>query len=210
MIIHLTGNLAAGKTTAAEIIGARLGWPVVGIGTFRAMQPPLTAEEAETGAAWEREDAAWEREDAAWQSLHERLLPCAVASMDPAVSLVLTTSGHNRREHIAWASISQRLTTRGWLRAPFPVLQARLNKVRGERVHAGFWPYGSSEAMLQDRLGIAEEVYGIRALTCPPDRRFWSNRVKPEQIAAAMIRCAQWKCWVARCFWKEGVAERAR
>lgn len=105
MILHICGNFAADKTTAAAILRRRLGWPVVPVGRIRAA---LRGDE--TGA-WIAARRLWR----AWDNPDPR----------PGRSGIWVSTGRNWRELLILSARPPRWLCRAWLTAPPAVLEAR-------------------------------------------------------------------------------------
>ncbi|AEJ40911.1 hypothetical protein TPY_2751 [Sulfobacillus acidophilus TPY] len=119
MIIHICGNLASGKTTAAEALQRRLGWPMVPVGRMRNR---LCDEDWLWRRAVPRLWRAWD-------------FPLHV----PGRSGIWVSTGFNWRELVAWESHAPRFVFRVWLTAPVDVLRQRFYS--RPMVDEGYWPY---------------------------------------------------------------------
>ncbi|MCL6563559.1 MAG: AAA family ATPase [Firmicutes bacterium] len=175
MIIHICGNFCTGKTTAAEILRRRLGWPVVPIGRVRqALRHELMA-----WAAAKRLWDAWDRPEPA-----------------PGRSGIWVSTGLNWREAVAWGLRPEwPWVFRVRLTAPERVLLDR----QARRAAAGFedggyWPYAEGTGWLLRSLAVYDR--GEVPFPLPVDLTVGTEALPPEAVAEAALDA--WRAWCRR------------
>lgn len=146
-ILHICGNLTAGKTTTVEAL-AQLRWPVVSIGRVRNVCH-------DEWLAWRIVGRLW----CAWDS----------PDLTPGRSGIWVSTGLNWNEHTILALMPARYLRRVWLTADPEILRARM-ATRNPRTNTGYWPYNESWAELQEALMGYND--GTRPLPWPIDRSF--------------------------------------
>lgn len=172
MILHICGNLAAGKTTTAERVQEALGWPCVPVGRIRnALQ-----DEIETWAAVRKLWAAWDTADG-----------------QPGRSGIWLSTGFNWRELDALQCHPPHYLRRIWLTAPPAVLRERL-RARGA-APTGYWPFNDTADTLQESLCC----YDAREepLPWPTDSILDTSVIPVEQVVAAVVALAHQPWMVA-------------
>lgn len=177
MIVHLTGNLTTGKTTTAEALRRRLGWPVVGIGTFRAMAerfsrmgaiPEASPGDKEKiswtwlGAFLRRRDGLISEPDAGFPESWGGV-PVVSSLENPDLAkgggrhCLLTTTGHNFLERLAWDEVDPAGVLRIHLYGDLDELLRRL-AIRPPAT--GPWFFSTSEEKLLRAIAEAEDELG--------------------------------------------------
>ncbi len=132
MILHICGNLAAGKTTTVDALQAGLKWPVVTIGRIRNMCQ-------NEWLAWRVVQRLWW----AWDS----------PDLTPGRSGIWVSTGLNAREALALEPHPPEYLRRVWITAPPEVLRQRLLARSDPEVGPDrYWPYEEGWADLQEAL----------------------------------------------------------
>lgn len=148
MILHICGNLAAGKTTTIEALQPHLRWPVVSIGQIRNV--------------CQDEWLAWRVVGRLWQTWDS-------PDLTPGRSGIWVSTGLNWNEHGMLALMPPRYLRRVWLTAEPAILRKRMAQRHRPR-NTGYWPYPESwETLQEDLMGYNA---GTRALPWPIDRSF--------------------------------------
>ncbi len=160
MILHICGNLAAGKTTTAEALHPQLRWPVVPIGRIRNVCQ-------DEWLAWRVVECLWRT----WDS----------PDLTPGRSGIWVSTGLNVREHIVL--YQPRYLRRVWLTADPAVLRERMAQ-RHRPNNTGYWPYPESWDTLQDDL-IGYNT-GARPLPWPVNRTFDTGTMPTATIVRAI------------------------
>ncbi len=166
MILHICGNLGAGKTTTAEAVRQRLGWPMVPVGRIRNV---LCDERRLWNDAVPRLWRAWDT-------------PSGV----PGRSGIWVSTGFNMRELVALERDAPHYLCRVWLTAPPAVLQARL-AARSEAPE-GYWPYLEDAELLQEVLMRYDT--GQKPLPWPVDLRINTAEVPVDAVVAQVLALA--------------------
>lgn len=172
MILHVCGNLCAGKTTTARMLQARLGWPVVPIGRIRnALRHELLA-----WAAAKRLWAAWNRPELA-----------------PGRSGIWVSTGLNWREEVAWRLRPEwPWVFRVRLTAPEAELLARHAARRAHVAEdGGYWPYPETPGQLVRSLAVYDR--GECPFPLPVDLTLDTAAFDPEAVAAEVLEA--WRAW---------------
>jgi len=130
VILHVCGNFAAGKTTAAAVLRRRLGWPCVPVGRIRRAlggdEPAVWAAVAHLWRAWDNPDPR------------------------PGRSGIWVSTGYNWRERLLLRAAPPRWLCRAWLTAPPAVLEARYMA----RIAAGLGDQGLPWPFSEDPLDL--------------------------------------------------------
>ena len=148
MILHICGNLCAGKTTAAEHVQSILGWPVVPVGRLRNVV---------------------RNEHRLWADVVPRLW--RAWDQVGAPSGIWLSTGFNHHEVMALERYTPQALRRVWLTAPPTLLHRRLADRLASPTYAaprGYWPYIEDSEMLIDELANYDRR--IRPLPWPVDR----------------------------------------
>ena len=162
MILHICGNLAAGKTTTIARLQPRLPWPCVPVGRIRH----VVHDEFETWAVVQRLWALWDSAD-----------------RTPGRSGIWLSTGFNGREVELLRTSAPTHLVRVWLTASPAVLRARL-QARTEQP-GGYWPYIETFASLQEDL-LAYDARTRRLPWTPHlicDTGIW----RPEAVVQAIL-----------------------
>ena len=162
MILHICGNLAAGKTTTVEHLQPRLRWPCVPVGRIRNM----TQDEC---ATWEIVRRLW----AVWDS----------ADRTPGRSGIWLSTGFNAREKDLLETSAPSHLYRVWLTASPAILRARL-QARADR-SGGYWPYPETFHSLQ--ASLLHYDAGTRRLPWMPNLIGDTGIMSPEVITEAIM-----------------------
>ena len=162
MILHICGNLAAGKTTTVELLQPRLRWPCVSVGRVRnAVQ-----DEFDTWRVVERLWAIWDSTD-----------------RTPGHSGIWVSTGFNARElNLLETAVPDHLY-RVWLTASPAILRARL-QARPDR-SGGYWPYVETFTSLQESL-LAYDAR-TRRLPWTPHLICDTGVLSPEAVTQAIL-----------------------
>ena len=129
MIIHVCGQMGAGKTTLSRVLSQRLGWPI------------LNRDATERRLAWALVRRGWDLDDLDWRDPAEtqmREVPWAIyrdhlhRATVHGRRLLAESTGYNLREAWAWRGVPDDKVLRVWLHAPLDVVQERI-RVRATR-----------------------------------------------------------------------------
>ncbi len=162
MILHICGNLAAGKTTTAFDLQPHLHWPVVPVGRIRAI--------------CHDESLVWYVVERLWQVWD-------TPSMTPGRSGIWVSTGLNWNERRILSLAPPRYLRRVWLTAPPDILRMRLAQ-RGSPAPS-FWPYQESWENLQEEL--MEYDTSAQSLPWPVDRQFNTYQKDVDTITKEII-----------------------
>lgn len=148
MILHICGNLAAGKTTTVDALQPVLKWPVVTIGRIRNM--------------CQDEWLAWRVVGRLWQTWDS-------PDLTPGRSGIWVSTGLNHNELGLLALTVPRYLRRIWLTTDPWILRTRMAQ-RHRLTNTGYWPYPESwDTLQEDLMGYNT---GYRPLPWPVDRHF--------------------------------------